>query len=67
MVEGVKILGTVTGDFFMINHMIRMGKFKILITSMFQLPTRGYRHCPPKSTEKCRLIAVKKVGNNVVF
>ena len=67
LVVGVKILGTVTGDFFMINHLIRMDNFKILITLMLQLLTRGYRHCPPKCSEKCRLIALKNWGNNVAF
>ncbi len=54
LTEGVKISGTVTGDFFMINQMISMYKLKILISSLFQVPARGYRNCPPKTTEKCR-------------
>ena len=67
LIEGVKIFGTVTGDFFMINQLFRMHKFKILISYFFQVPKRGYRHWPPKFTKKYRLIALKKWVKNVVF
>jgi hypothetical protein len=54
LIEGVKILSTVTGDFFMINLMIRMSRLQILISLLFQVPTRGCWNCPPKLTEMCR-------------